>query len=87
MLDAARARPPIAPDRIVVAVDPPVTSGRGADECGIVVAGVAMKGPPQDWRAEVIADAQRRRALAAGVGRAGGGGLPRARAPTGWWPR
>ena len=57
MLDAARARPPIAPDRIVVAVDPPVTAGRGADECGIVVAGVEMKGPPQDWRAEVLADA------------------------------
>ena len=57
MLDAARARPPIAPDRIVVAVDPPVTAGRAADECGIVVAGVAMKGPPQDWRAEVLADA------------------------------
>jgi phage terminase large subunit-like protein len=27
-------------DRIVVAVDPPVTSGEGADECGIIVAGV-----------------------------------------------
>ena len=30
---------------------------------------------------------QRRRALAAGVGRAGGGALPRPCAPTGWWPR
>jgi phage terminase large subunit-like protein len=56
MLEAARARPPIAADRIVVAVDPPVSAGRGADECGIVVAGVAMKDRPQDWRAEVIAD-------------------------------
>jgi phage terminase large subunit-like protein len=27
-------------DRVVVAVDPPATSGEGADECGIVVAGV-----------------------------------------------
>ena len=40
----------------MVAVDPPVTSGERADECGIVVAGVEMKGPPQDWRAEVIED-------------------------------
>ncbi|MBI1217468.1 MAG: ATP-binding protein [Rhodobacteraceae bacterium] len=44
-------------DRIVVAVDPPVTGGPGADACGIVVAGVVMKGPPQDWRAYVIEDA------------------------------
>jgi phage terminase large subunit-like protein len=57
MLDAARARPAIVPDRIVVAVDPPVSAGHAADACGIVVAGVEMKGPPQDWRAEVIADA------------------------------
>jgi phage terminase large subunit-like protein len=27
-------------DRVVVAVDPPATSGEGADECGIIVAGV-----------------------------------------------
>ena len=40
----------------MVAVDPPVTSGERADECGIVVAGAEMKGPPQDWRAEVIED-------------------------------
>ena len=57
MLDAARGRPPIVPDRIVVAVDPPATGGERADECGIVVAGVEMKGAPQGWRAEVIADA------------------------------
>jgi predicted phage terminase large subunit-like protein len=41
---------------VVVAVDPPVTSGPGSDECGIVVAGAAHQGPPQDWMAEVIAD-------------------------------
>lgn len=43
-------------DRVVVAVDPPVTSGEGADECGIVVAGVMhgalrdapRRGAPQD---------------------------------------
>lgn len=48
-------------DRVVVAVDPPVTSGADADECGIVVAGVSMKGGgPQDWKAEVIRDASLR---------------------------
>ncbi len=57
MLDEARRRPaPERLDRIVVAVDPPVTSGGSADECGIIVAGVSMDGPPQHWRAEVIAD-------------------------------
>ncbi len=57
MLDAARRRPgPERLDRIVVAVDPPVTSGGAADECGIIVAGVSMDGPPLRWRAEVIAD-------------------------------
>jgi phage terminase large subunit-like protein len=56
MLEAARAPRALALDRIVVAVDPPVSSGRHADTCGIVVAGVAMAGPPQDWVAEVIAD-------------------------------
>ncbi len=43
-------------DRVVVAVDPPVTSGEGADECGIIVAGVLhgvlrdapLRGAPQD---------------------------------------
>lgn len=43
-------------DRVVVAVDPPVTSGASSDECGIIVAGVARIGPPQEWRAEVIYD-------------------------------
>jgi phage terminase large subunit-like protein len=43
-------------DRIVVAVDPPTTSGENADACGIIVAGVCAAGPPQDWRAYVLAD-------------------------------
>ena len=43
-------------DRIVVAVDPPVSSGAEADTCGIVVAGLHQGGSPQNWRAEVIAD-------------------------------
>jgi len=44
-------------DRIVVAVDPPVTGHKGSDDCGIIVAGVVMSGPPQDWRAYVLEDA------------------------------
>lgn len=46
-----------AMDRIVVAVDPPVTGHRGSDDCGIIVAGVVMDGPPQDWQAYVLEDA------------------------------
>ncbi len=53
---AARRPRVIEPDRIVVAVDPPVTSGSDSDECGIVVVGAAMQGPPQDWVAMVIED-------------------------------
>ncbi|MCC5973555.1 MAG: DNA-packaging protein [Rhodobacteraceae bacterium] len=44
-------------DRVVVAVDPPVTGHKGSDACGIVVVGVTMQGPPQDWRGFVIEDA------------------------------
>jgi phage terminase large subunit-like protein len=54
VIDAARVRS--APDlaRIVVAVDPPATSGPKADECGIVVAGVDGAG-----RAYVLDDRSR----------------------------
>lgn len=55
-IEAARALPMRDLDRVVVAIDPPVTGRRDSDECGIVVAGVAKDGPPQDWTAEVIAD-------------------------------
>jgi phage terminase large subunit-like protein len=37
--------------RIVVAVDPPVTANTGSDSCGIVVAGIAL-----DGRAVILAD-------------------------------
>ena len=43
-------------DRIVVAVDPPVTGKSSSDECGIVVAGAVTRGPVQNWRAYVLAD-------------------------------
>ncbi|MEM9786613.1 MAG: terminase family protein [Pseudomonadota bacterium] len=44
-------------DRVVVAIDPPGSSHKASDACGIVVAGVVMQGPVQDWRAFVIEDA------------------------------
>jgi phage terminase large subunit-like protein len=56
MLEAARAPRRVDVDRIVVAVDPPVTTGSDADECGIVVIGASTQGPPQDWVAVVLED-------------------------------
>lgn len=56
MLETCRVRKVPVLDRIVVAIDPATTSGKAADECGIVVAGVQSSGPPQDWRAFVLAD-------------------------------
>lgn len=47
--------PPLT--RIVVAIDPPTTAHAGSDACGIIVAGVVMAGPVQDWRAYVLEDA------------------------------
>ncbi|TCP42338.1 phage terminase large subunit-like protein [Rhodovulum marinum] len=49
------AAPPL--DRIVVAVDPPVSGHGNSDECGIVVVGAQTEGPPQEWRAVVLEDA------------------------------
>lgn len=57
MLEGARIDAPPVLDRVVVAVDPPVTGGASADECGIVVVGAATQGAPQDWRAVVLEDA------------------------------
>lgn len=44
-------------DRIVVAVDPPAGEGKSSDECGIIVVGAVMDGPPQAWKAYVLEDA------------------------------
>ncbi len=55
--DFKPAAAPFVPDRIVVAVDPPGSSHASADACGIVVAGVVMRGPVQDWHAVVLEDA------------------------------
>uniref|UniRef100_UPI0035B14893 DNA-packaging protein n=1 Tax=Paenirhodobacter enshiensis TaxID=1105367 RepID=UPI0035B14893 len=56
-IEAARIETAPQLDRIVVALDPAVTSGAASDECGIVVAGVVQQGAPQDWRAVVLEDA------------------------------
>lgn len=55
-IESCRVRKAPELDRIVVALDPATTNGKGSDECGIVVAGVSMQGNPQDWRAVVLAD-------------------------------
>ncbi len=57
LLEGARVQAPPALDRVVVAVDPPVTGHAGSDACGIVVVGAVMQGQPQDWRAYVLEDA------------------------------
>jgi len=44
MIESARLRDAGAMARVVVAIDPPVTSGPGADACGMVVAGLAPDG-------------------------------------------
>ena len=46
--------PPL--DRIIVAVDPSVTSKSSSDACGIIVAGAKTQGPPDTWRAYILAD-------------------------------
>ena len=56
-IDACRVGRAPKLDRVVVAVDPAVSHGRGSDACGIVVAGAVTDGPPQDWRAYVLEDA------------------------------
>jgi phage terminase large subunit-like protein len=57
VLEAARVERVPTLDRIVVAVDPPVTGHGASDECGILVVGAETQGPPRDWRAVVLEDA------------------------------
>jgi phage terminase large subunit-like protein len=57
MIEAAQVDDPPYLDRIVVAVDPAVSSHKDSDACGIVVVGATTKGPPADWRAWVLEDA------------------------------
>ncbi len=55
-LDTLRIKTAPGMDRIVIAIDPPVTSGEAADECGMIVAG--SKGNVRDMtgKAYVLAD-------------------------------
>lgn len=53
MIERRRVSKAPAMDRVVVGVDP---AAGGADECGIVVVGAVTEGPPEDWRAYVLAD-------------------------------
>jgi predicted phage terminase large subunit-like protein len=53
MVEEARGPRPSVLRRIVIAVDPPVTSHEGSDACGIIVAGLDESDPP---RAYVLAD-------------------------------
>lgn len=54
--DGIRSKGDAQYDRIVVAVDPPVSHNAASDECGIVVVGANVSGPPQTWTATVLAD-------------------------------
>ncbi len=56
MMQAARVSAIPKLDRVIVALDPAVSGGAGSDACGIVVVGAQTQGPPQDWRACVLAD-------------------------------
>ena len=57
MLEGCRVEKAQALDRVVVAVDPPVTGHGASDECGILVVGAETQGSPRDWRAVVLEDA------------------------------
>ena len=69
-IEAGRVRDVPALDRIVVGLDPATTAGAGSDECGIVVVGAQTQGPPQDWRAVVLADCTVQGATPSGWARA-----------------
>jgi len=56
MMEAARIDTPEPFDRVVVAVDPPVSGNARSDECGIIVVGAVTSGPVTSWRACVLAD-------------------------------
>ncbi len=70
MLEAARVDEVPVFNRVVVAVDPPVTSMKSSDECGIVVVGADTRGEPKDWRAVVLEDASVKGATPEGWARA-----------------
>jgi phage terminase large subunit-like protein len=57
LIDAARADFAPALDRIVVAVDPAVSTGKRSDSTGIVVVGAVTQGAVKHWQAFVLEDA------------------------------
>ncbi len=57
MLDRLRTDSVPDFDRVIVGVDPAVSSGGAADETGIVVVGAVTSGSPADWGAWVLEDA------------------------------
>lgn len=57
LIEAARRKKVEDVTRVVVAVDPPVTSGKDSDMCGIVVVGARTTGSPGEWEAVVLEDA------------------------------
>ena len=66
--------------RIVVAVDPPVTTTKASDECGIVVVGAVTEGPVNEWKAVVLEDASVKGASPDGWARAAVAAMDRHRA-------
>ena len=56
LIESHRLTIPSDLHRVVVAVDPPVSTGASADECGIVIAGMRCDGPAADWHVEILAD-------------------------------
>ncbi|MEM7505511.1 MAG: terminase family protein [Pseudomonadota bacterium] len=56
MIEDARVGEAPKMDRIVVAVDPQVSSGANADECGIMVVGAVLGEERRNWRAYLLAD-------------------------------
>jgi phage terminase large subunit-like protein len=56
-IERARKAERVEYDRVVVAVDPAVSSGKASDACGIVVVGAKTSGPPEAWEAVVLEDA------------------------------
>ena len=57
VIEGCRVTLPETLDRIVVAVDPPVTGHGASDACGIVVCGLIRAEAPSDWQAVVLEDA------------------------------
>jgi len=56
LIDAGRVAEAPQLDRVVVAVDPPVTSNAASDACGIIAAGLMRKEERRDEQVYVLAD-------------------------------